>query len=96
MAKKDKLKPFNPKTMFKGPIGDNSALFTPNPQVGSRVCVACMIKQAGKGHLILPLHTFVAGICRFQAPGVERKPKYEPGEEEFLARQKKLDKTVPF
>lgn len=89
--------PFNPKTMFKGPIRDNSSLFTPgDPVVGSRVCVACLIVLAGKGHLIKPPHTYVEGICRFQAPGVERKKQYEPGEEEFLAKQKKADKVVPF
>lgn len=85
----------DPKMLFKGKILAKNPVLTPHDQrVGSKVCVTCLMLQAGKGSgMIKPPHTYVEGICRFKAPGVVR---YAPGEEAFLAEQKRLDQHVPF
>lgn len=89
------VKKVDPKTLFKGKIPKKNPVLEPHdPHVGSKVCVACLMLVAHKGSgLLKPPHTFVEGICRFLSPGKER---FAPGEEAFLAEQKRLDKHVPF
>jgi hypothetical protein len=85
----------DPKKLFKGKIPKRNPVLEPHDStVGKRVCVACLMLSAGRGSgLIKPPHSYVEGICRFKAPGVVR---YAPGEEAYLAEQKRLDKHVPF
>jgi len=78
----------------------NPALIPHLPGVGARVCLGCMDGYRSMKSLKVKLkampHTFVEGICGFKVPGVPRVPTLEPGEREYLERQKQYDGRVPF
>lgn len=83
-------------------ITANLALTPHLPEVGCRICLGCLpVLLRARHGIAFPrglkpfAHTFVEGVCHFKAPGVPWKISLEPGEAEYLARQRRTEK-VPF
>jgi len=86
--------------MTKTRRAENLAMTPHASEVGSRVCLGCLgashrTKFGAVKFKPFP-HTFVEGACQFKAPGERRIPKLEPGEQDYLDRQRAYDARVPF